>query len=440
VIVSHWRGHRAGDRPPRSVGLFAPSGWGNLGCAATMQAAIVNIRERVNGATIYGLTLNPDDTQRRHNIPAYPVGGKSGYPGRTPHSDPLSFLDRGVERLKRVSWRLYRLARIATNATLKLAHTIRAFGRMRRSDFLVICGGAQLNDYWGGAWGQPYTLFKLALAARLRGAHVIVLSTGHSPLKTQLGKVLVRAVLGLASYTSYRHDHTYALMRQMGVRGRHPIFPDLAFSLAAPTSFCARPGPSRHVGVSPMAWCDPRVWPEKDGIRYQAYIGKMTRFVQWLINHDYRVTFFSTDSTDFQTIDDILGGLQPYREAGSQRCVKVSPARSVSEVFDVLRDIDIVVANRFHGVIFSYIAGIPAVPISYENKVDCIVDEFAQGDYRLGIDDFTVDKAIDSFLRVDANRQSIVGHLRDVILGYQERLLDQYDLVFGPRHESSPAN
>ena len=38
----------------------------------------------------------------------------------------------------------------------------------------VISGGGQLDDYWGGSWHHPYTLFMWARLAKLRGVKFIM--------------------------------------------------------------------------------------------------------------------------------------------------------------------------------------------------------------------------------------------------------------------------
>ena len=46
------------------------------------------------------------------------------------------------------------------------------------------------------------------------------------------------------------------------------------------------------VGIGPMAYFDPRVWPENDSAIYMGYVRKLAEFVTWLIRHEYKVVFF----------------------------------------------------------------------------------------------------------------------------------------------------
>ncbi len=60
-------------RPIRRIGLISPYTGGNLGNAAIISAMIANIRKRIASVEIVGITLNPDDTRRRHGIQAFPI-------------------------------------------------------------------------------------------------------------------------------------------------------------------------------------------------------------------------------------------------------------------------------------------------------------------------------------------------------------------------------
>ena len=55
------------------IGLLTPHTGGNLGDAAIQDALIYNIHKRLPQAEIWGFTLYPADTEKRHHIRAYPL-------------------------------------------------------------------------------------------------------------------------------------------------------------------------------------------------------------------------------------------------------------------------------------------------------------------------------------------------------------------------------
>src|SRR5262245_46895787 len=62
---------------PLRVAFVSPSGLGNLGDAAIIEAFLAGVRRRRPGAEIVGFTLNPADTQERHGVDAHTCGAFS---------------------------------------------------------------------------------------------------------------------------------------------------------------------------------------------------------------------------------------------------------------------------------------------------------------------------------------------------------------------------
>lgn len=59
-----------------TVALLGPYGLGNLGDAATQEAAIAGIKRNWPKAEIVGISLNPEDTKERYGIAATMIRGK----------------------------------------------------------------------------------------------------------------------------------------------------------------------------------------------------------------------------------------------------------------------------------------------------------------------------------------------------------------------------
>jgi hypothetical protein len=78
----------------------------------------------------------------------------------------------------------------------------------------------------------------------------------------------------MAAYRSFRDVGSKQKAEALGVKGEKHVFPDLAFALEY--RGCGRIAADhrnpRAVGVSPMAYCDPRFWPIKDFSKYQTIL------------------------------------------------------------------------------------------------------------------------------------------------------------------------
>src|SRR5262249_52020859 len=157
--------------PSRSIALLSPCGWGNLGDAAIFDALIAGIRRRLPETPIIGLTLNPADTSERHGIAAFTCSGVRlpRYRVKEPvvggRAEPSAF--RGAAASVPAARALGHVAR-AVQADWN--HRSRAAGWIENLGMLVIAGGGQLDDFWGGPFGHPYVLSRWVAAARRRAA------------------------------------------------------------------------------------------------------------------------------------------------------------------------------------------------------------------------------------------------------------------------------
>ena len=58
------------------IGFFGIFGIQNLGNECTLQSILYNTRERFPFGEIYSICYRPDDTSRRHGVPAVPISAR----------------------------------------------------------------------------------------------------------------------------------------------------------------------------------------------------------------------------------------------------------------------------------------------------------------------------------------------------------------------------
>ena len=258
------------------IGLLDHMGGGNLGDDTTQTAVIEGIRRRWPEATICAFSMNPPDTEARHGIPAYPIRRETwSYVDWRNAADcavptPVNrSLSRQLLRVFKVVAVKPRTAYAETIFLLKSLRILRSF------DIFVISGGGQLLDSWGGTWRYPYTIFKWVLLAKLSRTKCYFLNVGAGPLKRPLSKFFIRSALYLADYVSLRDADSEALLREIGFKGGTEVFSDCVYAL----NF--RPTPVREahgevtVGLSPMAYCDPRRYWMRDQNAYESFTQKI---------------------------------------------------------------------------------------------------------------------------------------------------------------------
>src|SRR5262249_45887611 len=77
--------------------------------------------------------------------------------------------------------------------------------RLEGTSALVVAGGGQLDDVWGGFLGHPYVLYRWSRIARDVGARYCVASVGTGHLSAASHMLVTRA-LSSAAYRSYRDE------------------------------------------------------------------------------------------------------------------------------------------------------------------------------------------------------------------------------------------
>jgi polysaccharide pyruvyl transferase WcaK-like protein len=426
----------------RRVGLLSAYSGGNLGNTAIIWAMIVNLRNRIPGIEILGITLNPDDTRRRFDVDAFPLVGLSRpyftlvSSGGSTSAGQQSFRFQRLKQWGRRVPILRSCLRLFRMCHAELSHFRAARQKIGNLDRLIVTGGGPLGESWGGMWGEPWTLFKWSLLCRLQNVPLLFVSVGKSTLQSWLSRAFVRSALKTAVYRSYRDKESWAGVQGLIKAAADPVYPDLAFSHPVSSQSVSKNYKINHrqlvVGVSPIAYCDPRSWPIPNQRRYEAYIAKLAEMVKWLIGQGHRILLFSTDSPDAAAVDDIQSLISCTSFNPDIIRTSACSAEQSSESF--LEDIaaaDITIASRLHGIILSHVSGTPALALSFDPKVDAHMNAIGRNDYCLSIDDFDVYRLIERFTALSADRVEEGVRIRSSASQFRRLLEHQYDRILG---------
>ncbi len=422
----------------QGVALLTPYDGGNLGDAAIQEALIENLRRYAPDAELYGITLDPARTSVRHGIRCYPLNANSiphfQAAAELPDKAHVEFSSSGRGYGLRLYRRVKRQARVVPPAVwLKILafealHLIRSYCLLRKVDVLVIAGGGQLDDEWGGSWGQPYALMKWSLLARVSGSSVAFLSVGACRIESRLTKFFLRTALRLACYRSYRDAGSRRLALNITPHAEGRVVPDLAFSLPNlqwKPDFRDDAVPLR-VGVSPIAYCHRELWPTKDHAQYQRYITELTSFVSKILQCGASVCLFSSSPPDDQVFADIYDRLDPMLDPVARTRLTSSSVITLRDLFDVLKSVETVVASRLHGILLSFLSGKPSIAISYDRKVTCLMEELSQSAYCVDIRSFKSDDLLARLSMLRAHTTAIQPAVAATCRQYDEVLQEQY--------------
>jgi len=416
------------------IGLFDHMGYGNLGDAATQDAAIANIKKRLPDAHLIGFSFVPADTTMRHGIPCYPI--RSWYP--SPAGTENVVADPAQPTLKSALKSIplmYSYGKLILDFVREVFFCVHSYRTIKRLDLLIFSGGGQLSDLWRGPWSHPFAIFKFCLLTKVAGKKLYFLNVGAGPLEHRLSKLFAKYAVQLADYRSFRDDESQRLVQSLGVKGKTVVYPDLAYGLEVEEFQNGSPpsGSMPVVGINPIGFCDPRNWPRKDEAVYRDYLEKTVRSSIWLLEQGYILRIFTTEaSLDRYVIEDLKTQLRARLTPGLFKQISWSASENVRDVLQEMSEFDFVVTSKYHGIIFSHLLRKPVISLSYGRKMDSAMQAAGQGRFNANIERFDLDWFIGAFRSLADARESIEQESVGAVNAYVAKLSEQFDSLFVP--------
>lgn len=313
---------------------------------------------------------------------------------------------------------------------------VRSYRTLRSLDLLIISGGGQLCELWYGPWSHPYTIFKFSLLTKLARKKLYLLNVGAGPLEHPLSRFFARWAVRFADYRSFRDDDSRELVQGLGVKAKTHVYPDPAYALQVGNHSNGAPGASKPiiVGLNPIGFCDPRIWPRKDDSVYQEYLEKIARFSAWLLEQGYHLRVFTTESSvDRYAIGDLKARLLSRVSSPELVCqVFRSPSENVSDLLRQMSEFDFILTSKFHGIIFSHLLSKPVISLSYHRKMDVAMQSVGQGRFCADIENFTLDWLKSAFCSLVDESKSIKSVSAAAVETYAAKLSQQFDSLFLP--------
>jgi len=434
----------------KSVGIFGHYGNLNLGDEAIITAIIENVRLRFPDAELTCFSVNPQDSQMRYSVPAYPIRPLNAENGSAKGTNSESLRAReqtapvnkkrglkGKIIAQAKSWPLVRsMARLALailafmrHAPGEIAFTKDSLQHLFRLDILIIAGSNQFLDNFGGPWGFPYTLLRWSILARLAGVKLAYVSIGAGPLDARLSRFLCRTALKFSDYTTFRDKASQQIIWPRAKNGRSRVYPDLAFSLMQHKEN-SNVRQKVRVGINVMAMYDPRYWCKPDEQKYLKYVDNLATFAHRLIDDDLDLFFFGTQKKDEAVIDDLLKILRKKTGMPLPLAQYARYSDSVYGLLKVLAKADIVIATRFHGTVLSLFSAKPTLGVCYYRKSSDLLTASGQDEYWIDLDDLEPDDLYAKFNRLLAKKNREIEKIRATNRKNKIRLAEQYDALF----------
>lgn len=427
-------------RADTNIGLLHHVGGGNLGDDATLDAVKSNIKARWPNVAMIALSINPDDTKKRHGILSHPIrrkGWNIGYIDET-EEGTLKQTVKGLARKYRVAFYLVKATNSVVRAPREVVGELSFLMSSRRIvksfKLLIICGGGQLTEK-DGPWGFPYAIFKWIVLAKSAGVRCIVLNVGAGPLASPLGKFFVTRSLLATDYVSFRDNKSQALVQEIGFTGKSFVYPDSAYALEDTKANAGSLGGRVQsiVGFAPMPYPGPRngYLSANDDTVYQEFMLKLAGFAASLASKSYLLSFFGTDTgVDPLAIEDLQAALLNNHGVGASQYYVNTPASSTQDLLKAISGMDYVVTCRFHGVVFAHLLNKPVLAIAPHPKVRDLMTDLGLSSYCVDVRDFDAKLLEERFASMVSNAREIKSRMALSLKKNRQLLKTQFDELF----------
>jgi polysaccharide pyruvyl transferase CsaB len=247
---------------------------------------------------------------------------------------------------------------------------LQASRRARDSSLLISGGGGLLQDVT--SWRSPLYYLGVIRAARASGVPVAAIGQGVGPLRRRAIRAAARRVLNGVDVIAVRDAASRRALRSIGVERDIEVTADLAFLLPKPTQ-----------AEVEVVW---RAAPLREGERRAAVAVRSVPGVAGDEGIAAGLAAAIGEGCSRCGVTPVLVPMQRDRDlqlaeavARAMPCAAqvVAGARSVRQLLALVAGCDLVIAARLHALIFAAICGVPPVALSYDPKVDALMEQLS---------------------------------------------------------------
>lgn len=386
------------------LGLYASR---NLGDAAIQLAVIANLRRLIPGAEFVGICPDPQDTRQTFGIDAVDFAGRAEPP-------PPATAGR-VASL--VPWRIRQTVRRLS----ELPGVRRCLSKL---DLLVLSGGGQLDEFWGGAWNHPAQLYAWTHLARRRGVPCASLGLGLDVLESRSARYLCVSALRACNIRTFRDTGTAAAMVSFGLRAPYTVIPDLAFGLELPvaTPEAPRSAPTPLIGVATISQ---KALAGRSAERHDAYLSELAAACATWLRQGARLRFVcSQPPMDRPVVDGIVSRLGA--DLAPDRW-EIAETPTVEAYLHAVRGLDFLIASRLHGLILALLVQCPVIAVAGNRKVAQLMRDVQLEQWNIAMEAVTRDDLVRLATEIRAQHTS----LADGIGRYNAAALGALRILFG---------
>lgn len=268
----------------------------------------------------------------------------------------------------------------------------------RQSDLMILGGGGLIQDYNGfdasallGPEHGNVIWAEFAMLARMWSKPLAIYAIGVGPLTSEEGRRAARLTFDLATTATVRDERSARLLAEIGV-------PPAKIEVTADPVFRLRPGVADATvleaegvptGDFTIGVC---LRPWHGGLPIKELAAALDVMVE---KYDSRIAFLpfqlasARNENDSHAAHEVMLAMRNADRAGIIR-----GAYGPREKLALFTHFDVVIAMRLHAAMFGVQAGKPTVAISYDPKVDSLMEDYGLGEFVIPLNDLGTDVLI----------------------------------------------
>ncbi|MBN1267396.1 MAG: polysaccharide pyruvyl transferase family protein [Anaerolineales bacterium] len=344
-------------------------GFGNLGDEAILSSMISDLQQKIPDVVFTVLSGNPLRTEQQHSV-------------------------------KAVFW--------SDEAGIR--------STISESDLVLLGGGGLFHDYLNVNPDGFFTyrhlsyesLVSVAIEAKLSGKLLMLFGVGVGPFFSALGKACLELIVQLSDAATARDEESFQLI----VQGQQDWL--IPAELSADPGFLMDSGvqeielPFLHNDLEgPFIIVVPRLWQFTldENHWQQILINVLDRFAEETEAHVLLVPF-QEQPGDAAADRGLCENLCKHmRHSG--KCSISEPFQNLHDAVALIGSADLVLSMRFHGLIFSAIAGTPMVSLAYDPKNTRLMDTLGLKEFDHPLSSLDEDRLLESLLQCWEDREAI---------------------------------
>lgn len=273
---------------------------------------------------------------------------------------------------------------------------IKSFRNLKKTDIVIIGGGGLFTDEKFRAiliWSWHF------IWAKLFHKPVYIYANSIGPLKTKLGKFIVKKILQKADGITVRDSLSGKLLKELDIKN-FKITADPAFLIESKNKQKKR---QKKVAISLRHWIS----------NEEKYISVIKETIQELETEGYQVLLIPMQ---IRQDDDT----KILSQVASEKSIIVSP-KDLEELISILSKCEFSIGMRLHFLIASALAHTPFITLSYSNKTTALTEELKQKKYLLRIEDISFEKIQELIQMLKTEHTVIIEKLKTEVLLEKEK-------------------